>query len=75
MFEAWLTENGATAREVILATFKTATGRQTVELRALQEAGLCSPDGCSRSWTASDRPRRGRQAGHERALTHRTRTE
>ena len=40
-FDAWLTEHGSTAPEVIVAIFKAASGRQTVGLVALQETALC----------------------------------
>ena len=40
-FDAWLVEHGTTAREVVVAIYKKASGRQTVGLVALQEVALC----------------------------------
>lgn len=40
-FDAWLTEHGTTTREVVVAIYKKASGRQTVGLVALQEIALC----------------------------------
>jgi uncharacterized protein YdeI (YjbR/CyaY-like superfamily) len=39
--DAWLVEHGATDREVVVAIYKRASGRQTVSLGALQEVALC----------------------------------
>jgi uncharacterized protein YdeI (YjbR/CyaY-like superfamily) len=39
--EAWLAANGALERDVIVAIWNKASGRQTVGLRALQEVALC----------------------------------
>jgi uncharacterized protein YdeI (YjbR/CyaY-like superfamily) len=39
--DAWLTEHGTTTREVVVAIYKKASGRQTVGLVALQEIALC----------------------------------
>jgi uncharacterized protein YdeI (YjbR/CyaY-like superfamily) len=40
-FDAWLAANGASEREVIVAIYKKASGKQTVTLDALQETALC----------------------------------
>jgi uncharacterized protein YdeI (YjbR/CyaY-like superfamily) len=39
--DAWLTEHGTTAQEVVVAIYKKSSGRQTVGLVALQEIALC----------------------------------
>ena len=39
--DAWLTEHGRTAQDVVVAIYKKASGRQTVGLVALQEIALC----------------------------------
>jgi uncharacterized protein YdeI (YjbR/CyaY-like superfamily) len=40
-FDAWLAANGPMEREVVVAIYKKASGRQTVTLDALQETALC----------------------------------
>jgi uncharacterized protein YdeI (YjbR/CyaY-like superfamily) len=40
-FDGWLCANGATEREVVVAIYKKASGRQTVGLDDLQEVALC----------------------------------
>ncbi|MBA2315148.1 MAG: hypothetical protein H0V87_07155 [Chloroflexi bacterium] len=40
-FDRWLGAHGATEREVVIAIYKQASGRQTVKLVALQEVALC----------------------------------
>ena len=40
-FEAWLAAHAATEREVIVAIFKKASGKQTVGFDALLETALC----------------------------------
>ena len=40
-FDAWLTANGASNREVVVAIYKKSSGRQTVTLTELQEVALC----------------------------------
>lgn len=40
-FDAWLTEHGTASREVVIAIYKKASGRQTVGLMELQETALC----------------------------------
>jgi uncharacterized protein YdeI (YjbR/CyaY-like superfamily) len=39
--DAWLVEHGASEREVVVAIYKRASGRQTVSLGSLQEVALC----------------------------------
>ena len=39
--DALLTEHGTTAKDVVVAIYKKASGRQTVGLVALQEIALC----------------------------------
>lgn len=39
--DLWLTEHGATDREVIVSIFKKSSGKQTVTLTELQEVALC----------------------------------
>jgi uncharacterized protein YdeI (YjbR/CyaY-like superfamily) len=39
--DAWLAANGGQERELIVAIWNKASGRQTVGLRTLQEAALC----------------------------------
>ena len=39
--DRWLTRNGRSATEVVVAIYKKATGKQTVTLDELQEAALC----------------------------------
>lgn len=40
-FDRWLRSNGNREREVVIAIFNRASGRQTVGLVALQEVALC----------------------------------
>jgi len=40
-FDAWLLAHGDTEREVLVAIYKKASGKQTVTLDALQETALC----------------------------------
>jgi uncharacterized protein YdeI (YjbR/CyaY-like superfamily) len=40
-FEDWLLANGGTARDVVVAICKKASGKQTVTLTDLQEVALC----------------------------------
>ena len=40
-FERWLVGGGQHASEVVVAIFKKSSGRQTVDLTALQEVALC----------------------------------
>jgi uncharacterized protein YdeI (YjbR/CyaY-like superfamily) len=40
-FDHWLQEHGATERELIIAIFKKASGRQTVTFDELLETALC----------------------------------
>ena len=40
-FDRWLTVHGGTEREVVVAIYKKASGKQTVTLDALQETALC----------------------------------
>jgi uncharacterized protein YdeI (YjbR/CyaY-like superfamily) len=40
-FDDWLLANGATARDVVVAIYKKASGKQTVTLTDLQEVALC----------------------------------
>jgi uncharacterized protein YdeI (YjbR/CyaY-like superfamily) len=40
-FDRWLTGHGATERELIVAIFKKASGRQTVTFDELLETALC----------------------------------
>ena len=40
-FDSWLTAHAGTAREVVVAIYKQASGQQTVGLVALQETALC----------------------------------
>ena len=40
-FDRWLREHGATERELIVAIFKKASGRQTVTFDELLETALC----------------------------------
>ena len=40
-FDSWLRAHGGTAREVVVAIYRKASGRQTVGLAALQETALC----------------------------------
>jgi len=39
--DAWLVAHGASEREVVVAIYKRASGKQTVGLVALQETALC----------------------------------
>lgn len=39
--DLWLADQGATAREVVVAIAKKSTGKQTVTLDELQEVALC----------------------------------
>ena len=41
-FDAWLTANGATERDVVVAIYKKSSGKQTVTLTELQEVALCN---------------------------------
>ncbi len=40
-FDRWLREHGATERELIVAIFKKASGRQTVTFDGLLETAIC----------------------------------
>ncbi len=40
-FDRWLATHGGAGREVVVAIYKKASGRQTVGLVALQEVALC----------------------------------
>ncbi len=40
-FDAWLIANGEREREIVIAIYKRASGRQTVTLAALQETATC----------------------------------
>ncbi len=40
-FDDWLGAHGRSAREVVVAVYKKASGRQTVTLTRLQEVALC----------------------------------
>jgi uncharacterized protein YdeI (YjbR/CyaY-like superfamily) len=40
-FDGWLRAHGETEREVVVAIYKKASGRQTVTLVDLQEVALC----------------------------------
>ncbi len=40
-FEAWLAANGASERELVVAIYKKASGKQTVGFDELLEAALC----------------------------------
>lgn len=40
-FDRWLSEHGESEREVVVAIYKRASGRQMVGLLALQETALC----------------------------------
>jgi uncharacterized protein YdeI (YjbR/CyaY-like superfamily) len=40
-FDGWLLANGGTARDVVVAIYKKASGKQTVTLTDLQEVALC----------------------------------
>ncbi len=40
-FDGWLGAHGGREREVVLAVYKKASGKQTVTLAALQETALC----------------------------------
>ena len=40
-FDAWLARRGSEEREVLVAINKQASGKQTVNLQALQEVALC----------------------------------
>ena len=40
-FDRWLTDNGTTEREVVVAIYKQSSGKQTVTLTELQEVALC----------------------------------
>ena len=40
-FDRWLQEHGATERELIVAIFKKASGKQTVTFDELLETALC----------------------------------
>jgi uncharacterized protein YdeI (YjbR/CyaY-like superfamily) len=40
-FDHWLRDNGATERELIVAIFKKASGKQTVTFDELLETALC----------------------------------
>jgi uncharacterized protein YdeI (YjbR/CyaY-like superfamily) len=40
-FDDWLLANGGTARDVVVAIYKKASGKQTVTLTDLQEVALC----------------------------------
>ena len=40
-FDGWLASNGGTEREVIVAIYKKASGKQTVTVDGLQETALC----------------------------------
>ena len=40
-FDDWLLANGGTARDVVVAIYKKASGKQTVTLADLQEVALC----------------------------------
>lgn len=40
-FDQWLVEHGRSEREVVVAIFKKASGKQTVTLADLQEASIC----------------------------------
>jgi uncharacterized protein YdeI (YjbR/CyaY-like superfamily) len=39
--DGWLHAHGGSEREIVIAIYKTASGRQTVTLVALQETALC----------------------------------
>jgi uncharacterized protein YdeI (YjbR/CyaY-like superfamily) len=41
-FDAWLQAHGATETEIIVAIYKKASGKQTVDFTQLQEAALCN---------------------------------
>ena len=41
VFDTWLAQNGATARDVVVSIYKKASGKQTVTLTELQEVALC----------------------------------
>ena len=40
-FDRWLTDNGRTARDVVVSIYKKSSGKQTVTLNDLQEVALC----------------------------------
>jgi uncharacterized protein YdeI (YjbR/CyaY-like superfamily) len=40
-FDRWLVENGRTQREVVVAIYNKASGKQTVTLSDLEEVALC----------------------------------
>ena len=40
-FDDWLLANGGAARDVVVAIYKKASGKQTVTLTDLQEVALC----------------------------------
>lgn len=40
-FDAWLRAHGEREREIVVAIYKKASGKQTVTLDALQETALC----------------------------------
>jgi len=40
-FDGWLRAHAGSEREVVVAIYKQASGRQTITLAALQEAALC----------------------------------
>ena len=40
-FDRWLTENGRTARDVVVSIYKKSSGKQTVTLNDVQEVALC----------------------------------
>jgi uncharacterized protein YdeI (YjbR/CyaY-like superfamily) len=40
-FDRWLTENGRTARDVVVSIYKKSSGKQVVTLNDLQEVALC----------------------------------
>ena len=40
-FDGWLKAHGGSEREIVVAIFKKASGRQTVTLPALQDTALC----------------------------------
>lgn len=40
-FDGWLKVHGRSGREIVVAKYKKASGKQTVTLNALQETALC----------------------------------
>ena len=40
-FDAWLAAHGRSERQIVVAIYKQASGKQTVSLSALQETAVC----------------------------------